>query len=191
MRRKFCLLLTLFLLLGICQVIRADSGTAEIAAIHRWSDAKFAGRSEALPPESNLLLLLKPSAFARKNIQGPPFVIAGWTFADGIAMRSTGKIQIQAPSGVSRFQAVLGVDGNDVGYYSNGGPGSVVTSVIVGGKELYRSPVLHEGLAGIPLDIDLKGARQFYPAGIGGGQAAHPPGRVGPGRLGRCQAHFD
>ncbi len=155
-------LLTLaLLLLSSGQLIRADSQTAEIAAMHRWAEAKFAGRSEALPPESNLLLLLKPGAFARRNIQGHPFLIAGRTFADGIAMRSKGEIQIQVPSGASRFQAVLGVDGNDIGYYSNAGRGSVVASVVVDGKELYRSPVLHEGLPGIPLDIDLHGAQQF------------------------------
>ncbi len=132
-----------------------------MAAMHRWAEAKFAGRSEALPPESNLLLLLKSNAFLRKNIQGHSFLIAGRTFADGIAMRSRGEIQIQVPSGASRFQAVVGVDGNDVGYYSNAGRGSVVASVVIGDKEVYRSTVLHEGLPGIPLDIELNGAQQF------------------------------
>jgi hypothetical protein len=83
------------LLISVCQFIRADSKTAEIAAMHSWAEAKFAGRSEALPPESNLVLLFKPSAFARKNIPGSPFLITGPNFADGIAMRSQGEIQIQ------------------------------------------------------------------------------------------------
>jgi alpha-galactosidase len=76
-------------------------------------------------------------------------------------MRSTGEIQFQVPRGASRFQAVLGVDGNDIGYYSNAGRGSVVASVLVGEREIYRSPVLHEGHPGIPLDLDLHGAQQF------------------------------
>ena len=155
------LFIKLFLFAAVCQLIRADSDTAEVKAMHRWAEAKFAGHSESLPTESNLLLLLKPSAFARKNLQGHPLLIAGQTFADGIAMRSTGEIQVQVPSGAGRFQAVLGVDSNDVGYYSNAGRGSVIASIVIDGRQLYRSPLLHEGLPGIPLDIDLKGARQF------------------------------
>jgi len=45
---------------------------------------------------------------------------------------------------------VAGVDGNDLGYYSNGGRGSVVAMVEANGQELFHSPVLHEGLAGVP-----------------------------------------
>lgn len=133
----------------------------EIAAIHAWAEAKFAGHSEPLSPESNLVLLLKAGALATRDIQGHRFMIAGQTFGDGVAMRSTGEIQVEAPSGALRFEAVLGVDGNDVGYYSNAGRGSVVASLIAGGKELYRSPILHEGMPGIPVQIDLHGVRQF------------------------------
>ncbi len=133
----------------------------ELAAVHRWAEAKFAGRPEPLLPEPNLLLRLKPGALARRNIEGHPFLIGRRAFTDGIAMRSTGEIQIEVPQGASRFQAVLGVDGNDIGYYSNAGRGSVVASVLAGGTEIYRSPVLHEGLPGIPLDLDLRGVQQF------------------------------
>ncbi|HEX4167829.1 MAG TPA: alpha-galactosidase [Bryobacteraceae bacterium] len=149
------------MLIGLSCFAKEPDQNAEIAAVHRWAEAKFGGRSESLPPEANILLQLKPNAFARKNIQGHPFLIAGRTFADGVAMRSKGEIQVQVPAGASRFRAVVGVDSNDVGYYSNAGRGSVVASVMAGGTELYRSPVLHEGLAGIPLDLDLQGARQF------------------------------
>ncbi|MBV8807111.1 MAG: NPCBM/NEW2 domain-containing protein, partial [Acidobacteriaceae bacterium] len=154
-------LLMFCLVLAISQLARADSNSADIAAIHRWAEAKFAAHSEALPAEPNLILHLKPDAFARKNIQGHPFLIADQTFKEGIGMRSPGEIQIQVPSGASRFQAVVGVDSNDLGYYSNAGRGSVVASVFIGDKELYRSPVLHEGLQGIPLDLDLQGAKEF------------------------------
>ncbi len=143
-----------------CQAQGATQ-SAEIAAIHRWAEAKFAGRSVPLPPAANLLLRLKPDALARRQIQGHPFLIAGRTFPDGVAMRSTGEIQVQVPAGARRLQAILGVDSNDVGYYSNAGRGSVVASVWADGVELYRSPVLREGLPGIPLSLDLHGAQQF------------------------------
>ena len=139
----------------------ADSQTPEIAAIHHWTEAKFGGRSEALPPQSHLVLHLRADALARKNLQGHAFSIAEQSFPDGIAMRSKGVIDIRVPSGASRFEAALGVDGNDIGYYSNTGRGSVVASVVSGGRELYRSPVLHEGLAPIALNVDLRGAKEF------------------------------
>jgi len=151
----------LLLSVGLANFAQAGTQKAEIAAIHRWAEAKFVGRSEPLPSEANLLLFLKPGAFARKEIQGHSFLIADRTFTDGVAMRSPGEIQVQAPSGAARFEAVLGVDSNDLGYYSNAGRGSVVASVTAGGKEIYRSPVLHEGLPGISLSVDLHGAQQF------------------------------
>ncbi len=155
------LLQVLLWLICVSHVIGADSQTVETEAIHRWAEAKFAARAEPLPAQSNLLLLLKPGAFDRKTIDGHPFLIAGETFSDGIAMRAKGEIQIQVPSGASRFQAILGVDSNDVGYYSNSGRGSVVASVLIGERILYHSPVLHEGLPGIPLNLDLHGTHQF------------------------------
>ena len=47
----------------------------------------------------------------------------------GLAMRSPGEITAILPSGANLFRAVIGVDSNDVGYYSNAGRGSVVASV--------------------------------------------------------------
>ena len=73
-------------------------------------------------------------------------------------MRSPGEITAILPSGANLFRAVIGVDSNDVGYYSNTGRGSVVASVEVGGREIYQSPVLHEGMKGIPISLNLGGA---------------------------------
>jgi alpha-galactosidase len=152
------LLITL-LLITSSLVPAADLQPGDSAAIHRWTEAKFGGHSEERPSQPSLLLAtLKPTFLARGNISGRRFTIAEQTFADGIAMRSPGELVMDAPKGISRFRAVLGVDSNDIGYYSNAGRGSVIASIAVGSSVVYRSPVLHEGLSGIPIDVDLKGA---------------------------------
>jgi alpha-galactosidase len=158
----FTLLFTNGLSISSSLLSAATLNSGDIEGMHRWAEAKFGGHPTPLPPQSSLLLnSFKPSAMARVNIDGHEFRMVAQRFADGIAMRKTGEITVDVPLGVSRFSAVVGVDSNDLGYYSNAGRGSVVASVMSEGKELYRSPIMHEGLAGIPVDIDLQGAHRF------------------------------
>ncbi len=76
-------------------------------------------------------------------------------------MRSPGEIVVRLSSGASSFQGVLGVDSNDLGYYANTGRGSVVASIEAGGRQLFESPVLHEGIKGVPFRVELNGAREI------------------------------
>jgi alpha-galactosidase len=161
MKKHISLFSFLLWLLPASPFVVADTQATEKAAIHSWAEAAFAGRVKPSPPQSNLLLSLKPGAFARGNIQGHAFLVAGRSFDDGIAMRAPGEITIEVPAGARRFDAVVGVDSNDIGYYSNAGRGSVVAFVVAGGKELYRSPILREGVPGIPVAVELHGATEF------------------------------
>ncbi len=127
----------------------------------RWVDAKFLGVADPNPASSHLLVHLKSGALRRNRIHDRQFLVAGKSFDHGVAMPAPGDVVVRLAVPAEHFHAVVGVDGNDIGYYSNGGRGSVVTTVEVNGQEAFRSPVLHEGLAGIPIDIDLHGAREF------------------------------
>jgi hypothetical protein len=49
---------------------------------------------------------------------------------------------VHLPGPGASFAAVIGVDSNDVGYYSNAGRGEVVASVEVNGKKVLTSAVL-------------------------------------------------
>ena len=116
--------------------------------------------------------------------------IADRHFRSGVAMRSVGEIEVVLREPAARFEASLGTDSNDIGYYSNGGRGNAIATVEAAGRELYRSPVLHEGLAAIPVAVDLAGCAGVYAAvEVGRQSAAVSPGRVGPGRLGRRADH--
>ena len=68
-------------------------------------------------------------------------------------------MHLSAPG--KRFSALLGVDSNDLGYYSSLGRGNLVVAIEVNGKEAFRSPAMREGQMAIPVDIDLAGATDF------------------------------
>lgn len=126
-----------------------------------WTEAKFLGISGENPAAAHMLVQLKSGALARKRIKDRAFLIAGRKFERGIAMPSPGEITIRLPQPASRFDAVVGVDSNDLGYYSNGGRGSVVASIETNGQQLFRSTVLSEGLAGVPVSVALNDAKEF------------------------------
>ena len=148
-------------LLAVAFLVCSSAYSEPAASARRWVDAKFLGVADPNPAPSHLLVHLKSGVLRRDRIQGRRFLIAGKNFERGVAMPSPGEVVVKLAGPAERFQAVVGVDGNDIGYYSNGGRGKVVASVEVNGQEAFRSPVLHEGLAGIPIDVALKGAREF------------------------------
>ena len=104
---------------------------------------------------------LKPNALLRDQIESHPLLIVDQRHNSGLAMRSPGEILVRLPLGANAFQAVLGVDSNDVGYYANTGRGSVVASIEAGGRKIYESPVLHEGMQGIPVRVELHGEHEI------------------------------
>jgi hypothetical protein len=160
--------------------------TSSQMKMQSWVSAKFLGVAQATAPKQPYLLpsSLKPGSVGetlmRNFIQGHPLLIAGRTFDNGLAMRTEwmltnkaggpvppvsssrkGEVRVVLPTGARSFSAVVGVDSNDVTDYSNAGRGSVMASVAAGEKELFHSPVLHEGMQGIPVSIDLHGLRAF------------------------------
>ena len=141
------------LLISMCQAaVQNDNARAA----HRWVTAKFLGVDEPfVSTEAYLEVHLKPNSLLRNNIEGHPLLIADQKFDSGLAMRSPGEIVVRLPKGAKVFQGVLGVDSNDVGYYSNTGRGNVVASIEADGRQLYESPVFHEGMKGIPIRLNL------------------------------------
>jgi alpha-galactosidase len=103
----------------------------------------------------------RSGAIHKNSIRGRTFRVAGREFSRGINMPYPGEIRVHLPGPGAAFEAVVGVDSNDLGYYSSSGRGSVVASVEAGGKELFRSPVLREGIDGVPVKVDLGGAADF------------------------------
>ena len=162
----FLLLLSLALGLGVVAAsgLPAEAQDAKAQAeIERWVSAKFLDAPVTPPAVPYLLLHLdgKDGTVLRNSIQGHPLLISGRTFARGLAMRRTGELRVVLPAGARSFEATVGVDSNDVGYYSNTGRGSVVASVAAAGGELFHSPVLREGMQGIEVSVPLRRVHEF------------------------------
>ncbi len=127
----------------------------------RWTEAKFLGVPDNGVSTAHLLVHLKRGVLERNRIKDRQFNIAGKSFERGVAMPSPGEIVVRLPADAARFSAVVGVDSNDLGYYSNGGRGSVIAAVEANGQTMLRSAVLREGMAGVPISTELHGAREI------------------------------
>jgi len=134
---------------------------AEHSEVQRWVAAKFEGQPQAAPDRGYLLPHLKSGLPEKNSRQGHMLRIVDKSFARGFNCPSVGTIEVHLPARATRFTAVVGVDSNDITYYSSLGRGQVVVAVDVNGKEPFRSPVMHEGMQGIPVDVDLSGATDF------------------------------
>ncbi|MCX6622105.1 MAG: alpha-galactosidase [Acidobacteria bacterium] len=132
-----------------------------LSRLERWTAAKFPGRPDTQAREPNLLPRTKGNRLEKNQRRGRKLLIAGTKFERGIVMPTTGEVVVQLPSPGAGFQAMVGVDSNDAGYYLNAGRGSVILSVLAEGRELFRSEVLSEGAAAVPVRVPLNGARQF------------------------------
>lgn len=131
-----------------------------MAAAQQWFAAKF--RGEVSPsPSASYLLVYTQSAIAKNEVRGLHFRIARQEFSRGLHFSSDGKVRVVLSRPARSFAANVGVDSNDIGYYSNVGRGAVVASVEAAGKTLFRSAVLHEGMAAVPVKVDLGNAKQF------------------------------
>ncbi len=133
----------------------------ETAEARRWVSAKFDGKSDPRPDLGYLLPKLT-SGFLEKNARGHhPLQIAGKVFERGVQCPSLGTIDVHLPAPGKHFSAFVGVDSNDITYYSSLGRGNVIVSIVASGKELFRSAALQEGQAAIPVELDLAGVTDF------------------------------
>ncbi|MGO8734056.1 MAG: alpha-galactosidase [Terriglobia bacterium] len=139
------------------QVFSATVKEADEAG--RWVSAKFLGKSQSVPEGACLLVYTRNGLIEKNTIAGQPLRIAAQRYQRGLHF-GAGKIEVRLPRPAQNLYAVLGPDSNhdDLGY---GGRGSFVLSVEARGAELFRSSVLREGMAGVPINVNLAGAREF------------------------------
>ena len=155
-------LVLLFAVFVAIQSLGAVEATSEERrAADRWVAAKFEGRVLPQPDRGYLLPDLKSGAVEKNSRLGHALRIGDTSYATGVYCPSTGTIKLHLPEPGSRFTASVGVDSNDLTYYSGLGRGNVVVTVTVGGVEKFRSPAMHEGQPPVPVDVDLGGARDF------------------------------
>lgn len=138
----------------LCQAAFSQTATAdELSEARRWAASKFEGQAQAQEDHGYLLPHLKSGVLEKNSRRGHKLRIADKLFAAGINCPSVGTVNVHLPIPARRFTAWIGVDSNDVTYYSGGGRGNVVVAVNANDKEGFRSPTLHEGLPAIFVDI--------------------------------------
>ncbi len=136
----------------------------EFLACRAWSDRVFA-TSAGAPSSPYLKLLYQDVADGvsrGRSWRGTPFQLGQKTYAHGLAFNSTKYILVHLGKPAQRFTADVGLENNDDTRRGEAlGQGSVTFHVLVGGKEVFTSPVcrLKDGLT--PLRIPLDGAQEF------------------------------
>jgi alpha-galactosidase len=143
-----------------CTTARGSS-PGELAEVQRWVSAKFDAKARPRLDSGYLLCRLKNGLPEKNSRQGHPLEIAGKFFERGIHLPSTGAVQVHLPEAADRFSAMVGVDSNDISYYSGVGRGKVAVAVEVNGREVFQSSAMHEGEAAIRIDVSLQGATDF------------------------------
>jgi alpha-galactosidase len=132
---------------------------AELSEARNWAAAKFEGKPESSAPAANTVEVLANNDAVHRNARGgKPMNISGQQYTRGLYCHAVSKLIVRLSGPADRFEAVAGVDSND---QTSGGRGSVVFSVSQGGKVAWQSEVMHEGMPGVPVSVDLAGAREF------------------------------
>lgn len=136
--------------------------SAEMQERDAWFDAAFRGvTAAAADNEPYLVLIANQWGPAKQNqsLQGGRLNIAGTEYRRGLACHALSRIAVRLPGPAAKFEAVVGVDSNKE--WTIPGRGNVEFVVHVAGEPLFRSPVMHEGNAGMPVNVALQGAREF------------------------------
>lgn len=155
----------LFSLVLSSQLALAVSVTpSEMDEAHRWVAAKFEGTQPVEPVEPGLVVLANYMRVQRNARDGQPLMIAGTQYHRGLYCHAISRVVVRLPGPGESFSALVGIDNN--GQY---GGGSAVFSVLVAGKELFHSSIMHRGEPAVPVKVDLNGASEFVIAVGDGG----------------------
>jgi alpha-galactosidase len=130
----------------------------EMNEASQWVAAKFKGEVTNQAPAVGLLVLANNDPVQLNARAGRPMKIADKQYSRGLYCHAVSKVFVRLPGPAKSFSATVGVDSNE---QTSGGRGSVIFSVNLGGKEEFRSQVIREGMAGVPVNVPLDGAREF------------------------------
>jgi alpha-galactosidase len=131
----------------------------EIFEARRWAAAKFEGVTpEQKPLDVGLQVLANLNAVQMNLRNGKPLRIVDRQYTRGLYCHAMSKVVVRLPSPGKTFTAIVGVDSND---QTRPGRGSIVFSVAVGDKKAYQSPIMREAMPGVPVQVELGGAKKF------------------------------
>lgn len=131
---------------------------AEMAAAQRWVAAKLQQTPQTQESLPGLHVLATYGPVTRNAHAELPLKLGGKIYARGFYCHANSKIRVRLPGEGKTFSASVGVNSNPM---TIPGRGSIVCSVHAKGKEVFRSPVLREGMPPAPVRVDLSGAAEF------------------------------
>lgn len=136
--------------------VEAVPSPMELSQAAEWAAAKFDGIKPEKHPDSGIVVLANYGSVQLNSRDGQPLRIGDHPYTHGLYCHAASRLLVRLPAPASRFSAVAGIDTN--GAFSGG---SAVFVVHADGQELYRSPVMQRGQAGVGIEIDLKGVSEF------------------------------
>ena len=131
---------------------------AEQAVAHRWVAAKFRGVTEAPPASVGVEVVTNHDPVQIDTRAGKRLRIADKEYARGLYCHAPSELIVRLPGPGKSFSAIAGVDSNE---QTRDGKGSVVFSAKVSSDVKFQSAVIHEGMVGVPVIVDLGGATEF------------------------------
>lgn len=138
--------------------------TTEFGACRQWAERVF-GVNPAGTNVACLKLLFEDVADGitrGRSWRGTPYQLGDKTYTHGLAFNATKHLLVRLDRPAERFTADVGLENNDDTRRGAAlGQGSVTFHVLVGGKEVFTSPVLRLKDGPLPLEVPLGGAQEF------------------------------
>ena len=130
----------------------------ELLEARRFAAAKFEGVTDLKQPEIGLLVVANNDPVQQNGRNGKCLQIVDKLYAKGLFCHATSKVVVRLPKPAKSFTAVVGVDRND---QTVSNTATVVFAVRVGDRSAFQSPVMRVTTPGLPVQVDLGGAREF------------------------------
>ena len=130
----------------------------ELAETRRWVAAKLQGQSKWELPGSGLTVVANYGTVQKNGRGDGPLRIDDETFERGFYCHAASKILVRLPSPGKTFLARVGVDSNS---NTQPGRGSVVFSLSIDDAQQYCSEKITEGMAAVPVTVNLDGVTEF------------------------------
>jgi len=146
------------LLIASAQAAGPAMTPGEQAQAAEWAAAKFEGVVAKETTPVGLVVLANNDPVQLNARAGRPMKIGHQQYTRGLYCHAVSKVVVRLPEPGRSFSAIIGVDSNE---QTSGGRGSVVFAVKVNGEEAFRSGLMREGMAGVPVNVPLDGASEF------------------------------
>jgi alpha-galactosidase len=181
---RVVVVISLTMLMGVLPASAKDAAKPtpdEMAEAGRFVAAKYAMSETSFAQKPGLIVAVNNGPVELNSHYQKPMKIVDKEFTRGIAAHANSKIIVRLPGPGKMFSSQIGLDDN---FQTHSGQGTIVFSVGVGGRSIFRSGVVRVTTPAKPIEVDLQGAKEFVLEvgdagdGIGWDQAAWADARV-------------